>query len=95
MFQRILVIMLLMMVEFSVMKECFSSYKQNTEIQDLEDNNESEDSSKEIMIEKYFITNTCFQFNSINILLKSSICDAIASSITNPFKVIDSPPPKA
>jgi hypothetical protein len=94
MLHRILVLILLMMVEVSTVKECFYDSKHNVEVQDIEDNNESEDTSKEVSFEKYLLENLSFQFNPINISLKNVVCDKISTIITNPFRVIDSPPPK-
>lgn len=94
MFQRIVVIILLMMVEFSTVRECFSDCKYKVEVQDIEDNNESEDTSKEITLEKYLPENLSFHFNIKYNLSKNTVCDEISATITNPFKVIDSPPPK-
>ncbi len=94
MLQRILVLILLMMVEISTVRECFSDCKHNIEVQDIEDNNESEDTSKEVSFEKYLLENLSFQFNTSNRSLKNVVCDKISTTITNPFRVIDSPPPK-
>lgn len=94
MLQRILVIILLMMVEFSTVRECFTDCKHKVEVQDIEDNNESEDTSKEVVLEKYFVESLYFQFDKSHNLSKNIICDDISTSITNPFRVIDSPPPK-
>ena len=94
MFQRILVLILLMMVEFSTIRECFSDYKYKVEAQDIEDNNESEDIVKEIELEKYFVESLYFRFDYSHNLFKNIICDDISSIITNPYRVIDSPPPK-
>lgn len=94
MLQRMLVIILLMMVEFSTVRECFSDCKHKVEVQDIEDNNESEDTSKEVALEKYFVESLYFQFDNSHNLSKNIVCDEISTSITNPFRVIDSPPPK-
>ncbi len=94
MLQRILVIILLAMVEISTVRECFSDCKHKFEVQDIEDNNESEDTSKEVILETYFVESLYFQFNAIHNLSKSVVCDKASAIITNPFQVIDSPPPK-
>lgn len=94
MLQRILVIILLMMVEVSTVRECFSDCKQQIEAQDLEDNNESEDVNKEVILEKYLIAGLYFQFKTGYDLSNNNICDETSAIITNPFRVIDSPPPK-
>lgn len=94
MLQRILVLMLLMMVEFSTVRECFSDYKEQIEAQDIEDSNESEDIIKELTLEKYLIESLYFQFATTENLSTNTICDDISTIITNPFRVIDSPPPK-
>lgn len=94
MLQRILVLILLMIVEVSTVRECFSDCKNKVEVQDIEDNNESEDTSKEITLEKYLLESISFQFNINYNLSTNTICDEILATITNPFKVIDSPPPK-
>lgn len=83
-----------MMVEISTVRECFSDCKHKVEVQDIEDNNESEDTSKEVALEKYFVESLYFQFNSSHNLSKNVVCDKISTTITNPFQVIDSPPPK-
>ncbi|GGD59318.1 hypothetical protein GCM10011514_24090 [Emticicia aquatilis] len=95
MFQRILVLMLLMMVEFSTVRSCFTSFKPSIEVQDIEDSNESEDASEDILVEKFFLSTPSFQFCTSNFLAKNAICDLVATSIQNPFRTIDSPPPKA
>lgn len=94
MLQRILVIVLLMMVEVSTVRECFYDCKHNIEVEDIEDNNESEDTSKEVTLEKYLPESINFQFNINYNLPTNTICDEISAAITNPFRVIDSPPPK-
>lgn len=94
MLQRILVLILLMMVEFSTVRECFSDCKHKVEVQDIEDNNETEDTSKEVSIEKYLVESLYFQFNISHNLSKNIVCDETSTNITNPFRVIDSPPPK-
>jgi hypothetical protein len=94
MLQRIVVIILLMMVEISTVRECFYDCKHNIEVEDIEDNNESEDASKEITLEKYLPENLSFQFNINYNLSTNTVCDEISATITNPFRVIDSPPPK-
>lgn len=94
MLQRILVLILLMMVEFSTVRECFSDCKHKVEVQDIEDNNETEDTSKEVSIEKYLVESLYFQFIISHILTENFVCDEASTSITNPFRVIDSPPPK-
>ena len=94
MLQRILVMILLMMVEFSTVRECFYDCKNKVEVQDIEDNNESEDTSKEVSIEKYLPESLSFQFNINDKLSMNIVCDEISAAITNPFRVIDSPPPK-
>lgn len=94
MLQRILVMILLMMVEFSTVRECFSDCKHKVEVQDIEDNNETEDTSKEVSIEKYLVESLYFQFIISHNLSNNNVCDEVATSITNPFRVIDSPPPK-
>ena len=94
MLQRIIVILLLMVVEISTIRECSYEFKQNIEIGDIEDSNESEDISKEINLEKYFIESRYFQFDGSHNLIKNIVCDEVSTTITNPFRVIDSPPPK-
>ena len=94
MLQRIIVILLLMVVEISTVRECFYESKQNIEIEDIEDSNESEDISKEITLEKYLPETISFQFNFYYKLVNSLVCDGISANITNPFRVIVSPPPK-
>ncbi|MDZ7933620.1 MAG: hypothetical protein U5M51_01310 [Emticicia sp.] len=94
MLQRILVMILLVMVEFSTVRECFSDCKHQVEVQDIEDNNEPEDTSKEVTLEKYFVESMYFQFDNSHNVLKNVVCDEISTTITNPFRVIDSPPPK-
>ncbi len=94
MLYRILVIILLMMVEVSTLRECFSEFKQQIEVQDIEDSSESEDISKEFTLENYLVESLCFQFRSAFNLNINTICDHIATIIRNPFQVIDSPPPK-
>ena len=94
MLQRILVIILLMMVEISTVRECFYDCKHNIVVQDIEDNNESEDTSKEISLEKYFPESLSFQFNINYNLSEKTVCDEISTIITNPLRFIDFPPPK-
>lgn len=94
MLQRIIVIILLMMVEVSTVRECFYDCNHKIEVEDIEDNNESEDISKEITLEKYLPESVSFQFNSNYNLSANIVCDEISAPITNPFRVIDSPPPK-
>ncbi|WP_435355669.1 hypothetical protein [Emticicia sp. SJ17W-69] len=93
MLQRILVIILLMSVEFSTIKEYFSDFKENVEVNDIEDQNESEDFSKEI-IDKFFVEKTIFHFSIMEVMIKNTVCDDVISIISNPFKSIDSPPPQ-
>ncbi len=95
MFQRILVLMLLMMVEFSTIRSCFTSFKPSIEVQDLEDCNENEDASEDILVEKYFLSAPSFQFCVNDFLAKNTIYDLVATNFPNPFRTIDSPPPKA
>ena len=95
MFHRILVLMLLMMVEFSTVRSCFDSFKPSIEVQDIEDSNESEDTSEEdILIEKFFLSPPSFQFSTIDILSKNIISDLVSMNIPNPYRTITSPPPK-
>jgi len=94
MFQRILVLMLLITVEFSTVLNCVSSFKPNIEVQDVEDSNENEDISKEVLGEKFFLEVPSFLFNVNNFLSKSIIYDFVATKFSNPFQTIDSPPPK-
>lgn len=91
---RMFVIILLMIVEVSTVRECFFDCKHKVEVQDIEDNNESEDISKEIALEKYFVESLYFQFDNSYGLSINVVCDEISTTITNPFRVIDSPPPK-
>ncbi|MFN3488890.1 MAG: hypothetical protein ACK4YV_07140 [Emticicia sp.] len=83
-----------MTVEISTVRECFSDCKHKVEVQDIEDNNESEDTSKEVEFEKYFVESLYFNFSISHNLLKNVVCDEISTTITNPFRVIDFPPPK-
>jgi len=94
MLQRILVIILLMTVEISTVRGCFYDCKYNVEVQDIEDNNESEDTSNEIVLEKYFSESLSFQFYINYNLSLNIVCDVISTIITNPFRFIDFPPPK-
>ena len=94
MLQRIIVILLLMVVETSTIRACFYDCKQTMEVQDIEDNNESEDISKEVILEKYLPESIVFQFSLNYNLVNTIVGDAISASITNPFRVIVSPPPK-
>lgn len=96
MFQRILVLMLLMMVEFSTVRSCFDSLKPSIAVQDIEDCGESEDVSEEdILIEKFFLSTPSFQFYTIDILSKNIVSDLVEMSIPNPYRTTASPPPKA
>lgn len=94
MLQRIIVILLLMVVETSTIRECFYDCKQTMEVQDIEDNNEAEDISKEVILEKYLPESITFRFSFNYNLANTIIGDAISANITNPFRVIVSPPPK-
>lgn len=95
MLQRIIVILLLMVVEISTVRECFYDCKHNIEVEDIEDNNESEDTSKEIALEKYLPESISFQFYINYNLSTNTVGDDISTIITSPFRVIDSPPPKS
>jgi hypothetical protein len=63
-------------------------------VQDVEDSNENEDISKEVLGEKFFLEVPSFLFNVNNFLSKSIIYDFVATKFSNPFQTIDSPPPK-
>jgi hypothetical protein len=95
MFQRILVLILLVAVEFSTVINCVTSFKPNNEVQDIEDCNENEDVSKEVLGEKFFLAVPSFLFNVNDFLSKSTIYDFVATNFSNPYQTIDSPPPKA
>ncbi len=94
MLQRILVIIILMSVEFSTIKEYFTDFKDNIEVSDIEDNNENEDLSKKTIVDKFFVEKTLFRFYTLEVLLKNTIGDNVLSIIPKPFKAIDSPPPQ-
>ena len=94
MFQRILVLMLLITVEFSTVLNCVTSFKPNIEVQDIEDCNENEDVSKDDLLEKFFLSAPSFMFNVNNFLAKNTIYDLVTTNFPNPFQTIDSPPPK-
>ncbi len=93
MLQRILVIILLMSVEFSTIKEYFTDFKENIGVSDIEDHNEKEDLSKDV-IDKFFVSKTLFHFSTLEVLIKKAVGDNVLSIIPKPFKLIDSPPPK-
>ncbi|CAH0995532.1 hypothetical protein EMA8858_01655 [Emticicia aquatica] len=94
MLKKILLILLLLTVEFSTVREYFNDFKASVEVNDIEDNNEGEDSSTEIDIEKYFIASTLFQFSLTIFFPKTVVCDDVSSIISQHFKSIDSPPPQ-
>lgn len=94
MFQRILVLMLLVTVEFSTVLNCVTSFKPNIEVQDIEDCNENEDVSKDNLIEKFFLSAPSFMFNVNDFLAINIVFDSVAINFSNPFQTIDSPPPK-
>jgi hypothetical protein len=94
MLQRILVIIILMSVEFSTIREYFNDFKETIEICDIDDNNENEDLSKKITLDKFFVSKTTFHFLALETVLKTSMGDYILSLIPNPIKAIDLPPPQ-
>ncbi len=94
MFQRILVLMLLITVEFSTVINCVINFKPNIEVQDIEEGNENEELSKEVFDEKFYLEVPSFLFNLNDFLSKSTIYEFVASNFSNPYKTIDSPPPK-
>ncbi len=94
MFKRILVLLLLLMVEFSTIRNCITSFIPTIEVQDIEDCNENEDVAKEVLVEKFFLAVPSFLFNISKFLSKSIIYDFVATKFSNPYQTIDSPPPK-
>jgi hypothetical protein len=94
MFQRILVLMLLITVELSTVLNCVTSFKPNIEVQDIEDCNENEDVTKDNLIEKFLLSAPSFMFNVNDFLAKNIVFDSVTINFSNPFQTIDSPPPK-
>jgi hypothetical protein len=86
--------MLLFTVEFSTIINCVINFKPNIEVQDIEEGNENEELSKEVFDEKFYLAVPSFLFNLNDFLSKSTINDFVACNFSNPYKTIDSPPPK-
>lgn len=84
-----------MMVEFSTVRDCFVTSKACIEANDMEDSNETEDVSEDIAVEKFYVENHYFSFKESFFIRENYIGEYIHSSITSPFRVIDSPPPQA
>ncbi len=94
MLRRILIIILLMLVEFSTISDCFNDFEQNIELKNLEDNSDSEDLNKEFSFDKLFTENPNFNFNPTQKYNISVFCQETSTIVPSPFKAISSPPPK-
>lgn len=93
MLQKILVIFLLLTVEFSTFNQYCNDYKAKIEV-NAEDNTESENLSKEMGFDKFFVSNSFFQFVAIESIQKSSISMEVSLKIPQALQLIDSPPPR-
>lgn len=97
MVKMVLLIFFLFIVEYSTMREYISFTKITTEINDIEDNSEAEDSTNDDLnnlIEELFVQEQQLQFNFLPVTSNFLHFFKYESSFFAHFLIIDSPPPR-